>query len=88
MRAESLARRCWARRSQNIVDAEPLRRGGSAIGERAGDDVVNVARQIGCRRNAPQRRLRARPPPCFERAPGAERAHDAGGDLRVLRIEF
>src|SRR5580700_5055236 len=88
MRPESLARRCCARLREKFVDAEPLQCGCSAVGERAGDDVVNVARQIGRRSDPPQRRLRALPPPRLERAPGAECAHEASRDLRVLRIEL
>ena len=59
-----------------------------AIGERARDDIVNVARQRRCRRHAAQSRFRLSAPLGFERAPGAECAHQPSGDLRILRIEF
>ena len=49
---------------------------------------MKVGRQIGRRRDTPQRRLRTRPPPRLKRAPGTECPHEAGGDLRVLRIEL
>src|ERR1700722_14693262 len=60
----------------------------SVFRQGAGNDVVHVARQRRRLRDAAQGRLRAAPPVWFKRAPGAERADDACGHLRILRVEL
>src|SRR5262245_61724171 len=61
--------------------------GPSRLGERAADDVGDVARQAVMRRDPPERPLGAGAPPRLERAPALERGEQPRRHLRVLAVE-